>query len=179
MARNNSRAQIKCMTVSAMLSALGVIILALGSVIEVIDASVAVIASLLCVYAVIELGGIYPWLIWIVTSAVSFLLLPLKTPVLFYALLAGYYPILKEKIERRFRGAVSWLLKAVILVVACGAIYLMSTLFFPVLLEGFGTLPLLLLLFLMVAVVFVLYDICLSQLITFYLVRLRRRFRIK
>ena len=79
--------QVKYLTVSAMLSALGVVMLGLGAVIEVLDITVAVIASLLVTYAVIEIGGPYPWLIWIVTSIVALLILPLKTPVLFYALL--------------------------------------------------------------------------------------------
>ena len=85
--------QVKYLTVSAMLCALGVVILGLGAVIEVLDITVAVIASLLTVYAVIEIGGAYPWLIWVVTSIVALLLLPLKTPVLFYAFLTGYYPV--------------------------------------------------------------------------------------
>lgn len=178
MARN-TRTQIKHLTVSAMLCALGVIVLALGSFIEVIDASVAVIASLLTVYAVIEIGGAYPWMIWLVTSVVSFLLIPAKSPVLFYAFLAGYYPILKEKIERRFSRLTEWLCKAGILVGACALIYLAARFFLPALLEGYEGIPMLLLLFGLTAVVFVLYDYCLSQLITFYLLRLRHRFRLK
>ena len=70
--------QVKYLTVSAMLCALSVIILGLGAVIEVLDISVAVIASLFVVYAIIEIGGAYPWLIWIVTSIIALLLLPLK-----------------------------------------------------------------------------------------------------
>lgn len=176
---NNTHTQIKYLTVSAVLCALNVIVLALGSFIEVVDVSVAVIASLLTAYAVIEMGGTYPWMIWLVTSVVSFLMLPAKSPILFYAFLAGYYPILKEKIERRFSRPIEWLCKSGILVAACGLIYLAARLFFPVLLEGYEGIPMLLLLFVMIAVVFVLYDYCLSQLITFYLVRLRRRFHLK
>ena len=71
MARS-SRQQIKYLTLSAMLCALGVIILAFGSFFEVVDLTVSVLASFLCIWAVIELGGIYPWMIWIVTSIVSF-----------------------------------------------------------------------------------------------------------
>ena len=53
--------QVKYLTVSAMLSALGVVMLGLGSLVEVLDLTFAVIASLLTVYAVIEIGGAYPW----------------------------------------------------------------------------------------------------------------------
>ena len=178
MARS-SKTQIKHLTVSAMLCALGVISLAIGSLIEVIALSVAVIASLLTVYAVIEIGGAYPWMIWIVTSLAAFLLIPVKSPVLFYALLSGYYPILKEKIERRLTRPAEWLCKGAILLLSCGMIYLAARMFFPALLEGYDGLPMLLILFGATAVAFVLYDYCLSQLITFYLVRLRHRFRIR
>ena len=67
--------QVKYLTVSAMLCALGVVVLGLGSIVEVLDLTFAIFASLLTVYAVIEMGGIYPWLVWIVTSLVAFLLL--------------------------------------------------------------------------------------------------------
>ncbi|MBQ8415612.1 MAG: hypothetical protein IJX13_01730 [Clostridia bacterium] len=178
MSRNSTRQQIKALTVSAMLCALGVIILALGSFIEVIDLSVAVIASLLTVYAVIELRGAYPWLIWLVTSIVAFLLLPLKTPVLFYAMLAGYYPILKEKIEKK-PLLISWALKLCVLTASLIVIYLLFIAFLPEMLAGFEAWYLLLGLYAACTVVFVLYDVCLTQLITFYLVKLQKRFRIK
>ena len=161
-----------------MLCALGVLILALGSVIEVLDLSVSVIASLLCVYAVIEIGGAYPWLIWIVTSIVSLLLLPAKTPVVFYVLLSGYYPILKEKLERLPRLP-SYLLKWGIATLSCLAIYAVSVLFMPVLLEGFDAWWLLLALYAFMIFVFFLYDYCLSGLITFYFRRLQNRMRLR
>lgn len=177
--QTNMKRQIKCMTVSAMLCALGVVILGLGAIIEVIDLSVAVIASLLIVYAVIEMGGAYPWLIWIVTSIVSILLLPLKTPVLFYAMLAGFYPILKEKIEKRCNLPIGWVLKLGILVLSVGLIYAVSYFFLPSLLVGYNTLPYLLGFFALVLLCFVLYDVCLTRLITFYLVKLQKRLRLK
>ena len=176
--RQSTKKQIVNLSVSAMLCALGVIILSLGSLVEVVDASVAVIASLLCVYAVIEIGGIYPWLIWLVTSVVSLLLLVSQpTPVVFYALLAGYYPILKARIER-LPVALSWLLKWVCATVGTLAVYAVSYLFVPTLLDGLHTPWLLALAYLGILVVFLLYDVCLTMLITFYFRRLRKRLRL-
>ena len=120
----------KHLTVSAMLSALSVIILALGSVMEVLDITTAVAASLLCIYAVIEIGGAYPWGIWIVTSILSLLLLPVKTPAIFYALFAGFYPILKEKLEK-LKRPISYPLKLVVFHLSLGAIVLLLSVFFP------------------------------------------------
>ncbi len=172
------RKQTKYLTVSAMLCALGVILLSLGSLVDVLDITMAVLASLFCVYAVIEIGSSYPWLIWLVTSLLSLLLLPMKTPALFYALFAGFYPILKEKLEKRSRP-VSWVLKLVVFHVSLGVIVLVLRLFFPATLDMGRIQWMPLVLYLSCVACFVLYDYALSHMITFYLVKLRHRFRIK
>lgn len=170
------RERTKKLTVCAMLCALGVVLMALGSLIEVLDLSTAALASLLCIYAVIELGGFYPWAIWLVTSALSLLLLPLKTPALFYGLFLGYYPILKEKLERLPRLP-SLLLKLVTFHGALGILYLILRLFLPSALAEYGQKWLLPVLYGMLLVCFLLYDLALTRLISFYLFRLRARFR--
>ena len=172
------RKRTKYITVSAMLSALGVILLALGSLVEVLDISVAVLASLFCVYAVIEIGGAFPWLIWIVTSTLGFLLIPQKTPVLFYAFALGFYPIIKEKLERCNR-VLCYVLKLIVFHICLGCIVLVMWLFFPAMLdmEGLAWMPIAL--YGLCLVFFILYDLLLTRLITFYLFLLRKRFRIK
>ena len=171
--------QVKYMTVSAMLCALGVVMLGLGSIIEVLDLTFAIFTSLLTVYAVIEIGGIYPWLIWIVTSLVAFLLIPLKTPVLFYALLSGYYPILKQKIERKLARLPAWVTKLGVLAVSLGIIWGVMKLFLPELLEGPGGWIANVNMVVLAVAAVVLYDLALTKLITFYFVRLQKRFKIK
>ncbi len=175
---NSSRKQIKYLTISAMLSALGVIILALGSFIEVIDLTVAVVASILCVWAVIEMGGIYPWMIWIVTSVVGFLLLPLKTPALFYAIAFGFYPMIKELAEKHPR-VLAWVIKIITFHACLGLMFLGLWLFFPAMLEGVFQIWMLLLLYVAALAVFIVYDIALSRLITLYVFKFRSRFKLK
>lgn len=171
--------QVKYLTVSAMLSALGVVILGLGAVIEVLDITVAIIASLLVTYAVIEIGGPYPWLVWIVTSTIALLLLPLKTPVLFYALLAGYYPILKQKIERKMARLSAWALKFGILAASLILMWAVMWLFAPALLETSGGWVMIVATLVLGVLAFVLYDFCLSKLIVVYFVKWQKRFKIK
>ena len=171
--------KIKHLTVSAMLCALGVVILGLGAVVEVLDISVAVIASLLVTYAVIEIGGPYPWLIWLVTSITALLLLPLKTPVLFYALLAGFYPILKQKIERRMARLPAWLLKFGVLALSLVLIWATAWLFAPTLLETSGGWIMIAATLVLGILAFVLYDFCLSKLIIAYFAKWQKRFKIK
>ena len=99
----------KYLTVSAMLVALGVILLGIGALVNVLDLTVAALTSLLCIWAVIEMGGVYPWIIWGLTAFLSILLLPQKTPGFFY-LFIGIYPMLKQKLERLPRVP-EWILK--------------------------------------------------------------------
>jgi len=176
MARS-SRQQIKYLTLSAMLCALGVIILALGSFFEVVDLTVAVLASFLCIWAVIEMGGIYPWMIWIVTSIVAFLLLPLKTPALFYAIAFGFYPIIKEKAEKK-NNLFSWVIKLITFHVSMAFILVGLWILTPALL-GDLQIPFMIAFYVACLVIFVIYDLALTRVITFYFARLRHRFQIK
>ncbi len=177
MKRDQIRRRTKCLTVSALLAALGVAILALGSLLDTLDLSVAALASFFCVYAVIEMRGGYPWMIWAVTSGLAFLLLPQKSPALFYLLL-GFYPMIKERIERLPRVA-AWVVKLAWLHLA-GAAAILAFRFLLAPNAAFESRVWMLALF-YVAVVFcfVLYDIAMTRLITFYLLRLKGRFGIK
>ena len=175
---DTNRRRTKYLTVSAMLCALGVVLMMLGSFVEVLDLSIAALASLLCIYAVIELGGAYPWLIWLATSLLSLLLLPQKTPAVFYALFFGYYPILKAKFEKLPRG-ITLLCKLLTFHSALAVIYLTLRLFFPASLESFAINWFLLVLYLLALVCFLVYDFALTRLISAYLFRFRKRFRIK
>ena len=159
-----------------MLSALGVILLYVGSVIQVAELSMAVLASLLCVFAVIEYGKTAPWLVFGVTSVLSLVLLPQKTPAVVYTLFFGFYPILKERFERfdRIRCIV---FKELVFNAALIVILLAMKFLF---LE-FTDIPFMLYLIAIVLceAVFLVYDFALTRLISLYVYKLRKRFRIK
>ena len=176
MSRNTSKST-KRLTVCAMLSALGVVLLYIGSLVEALDLSAAVLASLACIIAVIEYGKGAPWAIYGVTSVLSLILLPIKTPAAFYAIFFGFYPILKEKIERRPR-LLQWVIKEAIfnisLVIMGFAVYFLSTTGDNLLLEN----PLIIAATVVLAeLAFVLYDIALTRMITFYIIKLRNRLK--
>lgn len=160
-----------------MLSALGVVLLYIGSLVEALDLSAAVLASLACIIAVIEYGKGAPWAVYGVTSVLSLILLPVKTPAAFYAIFFGFYPILKEKIERRPR-LLQWVIKEAIfnvaLVIMGFAVYFLSTTGDNLLLEN----PLIIAATVVMAeLAFVLYDIALTRLISFYIIKLRGRLK--
>lgn len=168
--------QTKLLTVSAMLSALGVIVLGIGSVFQSLDLTTAALAAFFCIYAVIEMGGPYPWMIWAVTSFLGILLLHQKSPAVMF-LFIGCYPILKEKLER-LRGWLCWLLKLVIFHAMAGLFLLTMKLFFPdELLLSMGWM--LIVSYFVAVITFVVYDYALSKVITLYLLRLRQRLGLK
>ena len=164
----------KRIAVLAMLSALGVVILYAGALVSVMDISVAVIASMLAVIAVIEYGKGAPWLVFGVTSILSLLLLPQKSPAVMYALFFGYYPILKEKFEKRGK-VLSWVLKEASFHVAIIVMY------FALRAVAFETvdmpLPMLIVTLALFEVVFPLYDVALTRVIGAYIYKLRARFK--
>ena len=168
----------KRITVCAALAALGVILLYAGALIEVADISMAVVASLLCVVAVIEYGAVSAWSVFGVTSVLSLLLLPSKLPAVMYALFFGFYPILKEKIERMRSRVISWTVKVIIFNVCLVLIFLVSRFVMST-----AELEISPVIYAVGAVlceaVFILYDVAMTRLITFYFLRLRGRFKFK
>jgi hypothetical protein len=165
----------KKITLCAIFSALSVVIMYIGALFEVLDISMAVIASLLAIVAVIEYGGSAPWMVYGATSILSLIIMP-GTTALFYALFFGFYPILKEKFEKKPR-VMAWVLKEItfnvsLAIMCVAAIYLFlgtnNALVDPLYIS---------IVVVLAELVFVLYDVALTRLISLYLVHFRRRFK--
>ena len=162
----------KKLTVTALLSALSVVLLTLGSLLEVLDLSMAAIVSCFSVFLRIELGGAYPYLFWLATSLISLLLLPASSAALLFLLL-GLYPILKARMER-ITPVLGWLLKLLVCALVLTAFVLVAKFVFllPDPIFSGWLLPV----FLAIAfAAFILYDIALSRLILYYSFRIRPR----
>ena len=176
----------KNLTASAILAAMGVSLLFIGMMIETLDLSMAALASFLCIFAVIELGGKYSWLIYAVTGVLSVILMPFNMAGWFYLLFFGYYPILKERFER-LNKTLAWAVKLIVVNLALTAcITLASFLFYSgnmlkalkVMLgaENWGVYAIIGM-WVLVNIVFIIYDIALTRLITFYFIKIRHRFK--
>ncbi len=178
----------KKLTLSAVLAAMGVVLLLIGAFIEILDLSMAALASFFCIFAVIELGGGHAVMIYAVTGILSVIMMPQGLGGWFYLLFFGYYPIVKEKLERLFKP-LAFFLKLLVFNAAITVYLIVSYFLF------FGDLELLIgefssltgaqapigaviaVIYVALNAVFVLYDLALTRLITFYLVRLRKKFR--
>lgn len=174
----------KRIAVSGVLIALGVIILYVGSLIEVLNISMAAIASLICIIAVIEYGGLYPLMIFVATALLSMLLLPEKFTPTLYALLIGYYPILKELIERigkgramprRLASVIHYVIKLVFFNIALAAVVLVAV-YILILPESAEWLQIVT--FGLANLTFLVYDLALTRMISMYVFRVRQRFRL-
>ena len=166
----------KKIALCAMLAALGVVVLYLGSLIEVLDISMAVIASIFAVVAVIEYGGAAPWAIYAATGILSAVLLPSKLPAVMYILFFGFYPIIKEKIERIRRRVTGWILKEVIFNVCLVSLMFIAKWF---MLDPEGMFVFEVVFFGLANVTFVLYDIAMTRLISLYIFKIRKKFKFK
>ena len=167
--------QTKKITLSAILVALGVAFMALGAVLEVLDLSVCALASLIVVFIYIEVGSPYTWLVWICTSLISALVFPGSILWVEYLLVFGIYPILKAYFERLPR-AFWWVVKLVFFNLVIWALFaivefILGLPFF----EG-DSLFWKAMLYLLMNVAFVAYDMFLTVMVRLYFEKFRKRF---
>ena len=154
------------------MAALGVVILYLGSFIELLDISMAIAASMIAALIVIEYGGAAPWSVYGVTSILSLLLLPQKLPALMYAVFFGYYPIIKERLEKIKSKIIQWIIKLAIFNIATLLLLLLMSLFTVEAPEGFS----LKVAFIALSnLMLILYDIAMTRVVSYYIFRLRHR----
>ncbi len=162
----------KKLTLSSVMVALGAVIMALGAMVEVLDLSVCALASLIVVFIYLEVGSPYTWLTWLTTSLITFLIFPGKPIWLNYFLIFGVYPLLKAYIEKLPKAV--WLIvklayaNAVIWVM----FFLMELIFGMPLFEK-DIFWLKAVLYVVMNVAFVAYDLFITVFVKIYFVKIR------
>ena len=162
------------LSVLSLLCALSVVLMLLGCVIQSLDLSAAVIAGIAVVIAVIEYGVGWSVMLYAATSVLAFVLLPVKTPALFYLLIGGIYPIIKALLERIKNKWLVWAVKIIgfnlfyTALIAAGN-YLLNIedpiFSFNIFVYALGNLT------------FFVYDIAFTRLVTLYVKRIRRKLK--
>ncbi len=170
MKNNKTRRTALC----ALLCALCVVILFVGSVIEVLDISVAAIGSMIITLVVLEISAGAAFMVYLGATILSLLLLPNKFGAVVFALFCGFYPILKRYFEANYKGVFCWIFKFITLNISL-AVILYASLY----IIGINTseIPLIPLMIILCNIAFLLYDIALTRLITYYVYKLRHRFK--
>ena len=165
----------KKLTLSAILVALGSVIMALGAMVEIVDLTVLALASLIVVFVYLEIGSPYTWLTWLATALVSFMIFPGKTVWLNYLLVFGIYPILKAYIERLPRPAWIFLKLGFINAVIAALFFLMEKLFgMPLFDSDAGFLKAVL--YVLIIVAFFAYDMFITVSVRIYYGKIRQKF---
>ena len=161
--------------IAGVLSALGFVIMYLGALSGVFDLCAVVVGALCCIFAVIELGGCWPWLVASVTGVLCLVLLPDKFAALEYIALGGLYPILKshfEKLPRIF----SWIAKLISLNVMLTACLLIAKYLMGIKDDWVAFSPIV---YLLANGFFLLYDVALTKFISVYVFKVRNMLKIK
>ena len=176
------RSKTKRLTLSGALVALTVVMLWLGSLVEVLDLVTVFTASLFIAFSVCEFGVAWSVLPYFASAVLALLLMPGRFISWEYALLVGALPLLKALFEKIPAKPLAFLGKfaafnALFAGVLCifhfffGGLFVETTLFgvtFPV-----WSVPLILVLF--GNLCFLLYDILLTRMVVLYYARFHQR----
>lgn len=93
------------------LSALSVVVLLVGNVLQIGTYAAPMLASFLLIPVLEDYGKKYALLLYAVVSLLSLFLVPDKELVLFYVLVLGYYPVLRVQLNNIRRGVLRWMAK--------------------------------------------------------------------
>lgn len=160
---------VKKLTVSAILTALCVLFLFLGSLLHSVQISMVAVAGLLPAVAVIHCG--YGWAagVYVASGLLALLILPDKACAVWYLAVLGHYGILKSLFEKTKSRVLEWVLKIALFCACIALVYFLFNSFFFTPLPKYAVW----ILFAGLLVCFVLYDIAFTALIAFYNKRIR------
>lgn len=165
----------------ALMAALGTVLMAMGGLIPIATYCSPMIAAVLLLPVMSELGNRWALMTWFVTAALS-LLLSIDREAAFLYLFIGYYPILRPYLDAVGSAVLRFLLKLGFFTLALGALYalLLWVLQLSEVLADFGdfTLWMNIAFFAALVGVMMIYDTALARLQLYWLVKLRPRLKL-
>lgn len=160
----------KNLTLSALLIALTLVILAINSLLPISTLSILTIASAIIPIAVIRASIKNAFLIYIASSLLGFLILP-KDIIILYALFFGIYGLIKYYIEKLNKITFEIILKLVFSSIILVIYYLLFSSFIDI---SNVNLPLYLI-FIAANILFLIYDYALTLVISFYITNIHSK----
>lgn len=157
-------------------AALSLLLMILAGVTSTLVYAIPMITGALLMMLVVEFGQSFAGLIYVAVSIISLLLLGNKEAAIMYIAFFGYYPIIKSVLEKHLKGFICWIVKYVIFNVAMILSYFIVTKIFMISfedVESFGKFALPLLLF-AGNILFAMYDVVLTRLVSIYMYRWRK-----
>ncbi len=175
---NKRQANGRMMAFGGIMAAVALVLMLLSSVIPVMSYGLPAIAGFLTTLVVIECGDKMAAVCYGAVSLLSLILVPDKESAILYLILFGWYPIVKQYIERLRKPVLEWVLKLLCMILPVGAASGIAVAVLgleAVFGEEMG--GLFIAGFYLVAVIaFVFYDVVMTRLISAYLSVLRPRY---
>lgn len=163
-------------SLGGIVTALSVVLMLLTTVIPFGTYAFPAFAGMLLVAVVIELNCAWAFSVYFVVSVLSFLLLSDKEAALYYAVFLGFYPIVKNFIERIKSRVLQYVLKFSAFNVCMVLAFYLSVFVLSIPKESFSInghyLPLVFLALGNVA--FIIYDFCVTKVVTIYLLKIHK-----
>lgn len=150
----------------ALLAAAALVLLIIAGFAPSAQLGLTAVAGIASALAVIHMGIGGGFLCWAVVAVLGFIIVPTKGCAVMYAIFFGVYPVIKSLIERLNTLWLEWLIKLLFFnAVLTVCIFALKALFFEGAEEILKYIPLL---YLGGSIVFIIYDIGFSRLISFY-----------
>ena len=163
----------KKIAVAGILTALAVLLLFIGSILDVLDLASAAMGTLVILVAMIELGNSWALGVYAAASVISLLILPHKLPALVFAAFSGYYPVLKKPLNKIKPKFLSYITRIAIFNVFFFLSYFIATKLFG---EVFEYEFLSYIFAILANVTFVIFDLAIERLAVFYTVKIKPKF---
>lgn len=166
---------------ASVVAALSLVFMFITSFIPIGTYALPCIAGALLAAVVIESGYITATVVYVAVSFLSFLLVADKEAVLYYVAFLGFYPILKGLFERIKFKPLQFLLKLCVFNICIVTAFYVGITLLSIPKESFELFDVYLpLVFLALGnIVFIVYDICLTRIITQYIVIWRKKIKFK
>ncbi len=169
---NNKKVSYK-VSLGGIVSALCLVLMFLTAVFPPLNITLPLFAGMLMTVVAIEVSPSWAWVTYATVAILSFFITPDKEAAIFFTVFFGFYPILKDTLEKIKSKILKWLLKFVVFNIAIVIIYQLTVKLLGTvdLIEEFGFMKQFMLpgLIIMFNGIFILYDITLSMVKTAYL----------
>lgn len=160
------------------ISSVSVVLMFMTGLVPFLTYTLPAVSGALLAIIVIEINKKWATGAYIAISLLSLLIVADKEAAMFFVAFFGYYPIIKEVIENKLPKILEWVVKLLLFNVAAVVAYAVIIYVFGIPfdeLEKYGKYSVLILLA-MGNVIFVLYDYCMTSLITLYYQRWQKSF---
>lgn len=153
-------------SLGGIVAALCLTMMFLTAVFPPLNMTLPLFAGMLISVVAIEISPSWAFVTYIVVAILSFFITPDKEAAIFFSALFGYYPVLKDAVDKMKAKIAAWLIKLVVFDAAMVLIYYVTIYVLGTLdiFEEFGFLGNFMIPVLIIAInlIFLLYDYCLT-----------------